>query len=128
MSLEKGDSITTDWISLKQDESYTISGIPIGTDYEITEEKPTDGSFLKKVLINDTEASLNVEKGSVNGTITTETADTVVRFQNNNKPTGNIAVTKKWEKTDGTPIIDLKQLPKSIYLQLQRKRERSRRY
>ena len=35
----------TDWISLKQDESYTISGIPIGTDYEITEkEKPTDGS------------------------------------------------------------------------------------
>ena len=121
MSLEKGDSITTDWISLKQGESYTISGIPIGTDYEITEEKPTDGSFLKKVLINDTEASLNVEKGSVNGTITTGTADTVVRFQNNNKPTGNIAVTKKWEKTDGTPIIDLKQLPKSIYLQLQRK-------
>ena len=79
MSLEKGDSITTDWISLKQGESYTISGIPIGTDYEITEEKPTDGSFLKKVLINDTEASLNVEKGSVNGTITTGTADTVVR-------------------------------------------------
>ena len=85
-------------------------------------------SFLKKVLINDTEASLNVEKGSVNGTITTGTADTVVRFQNNNKPTGNIAVTKKWEKTDGTPIIDLKQLPKQYLPAAAEKRERSRRY
>ena len=121
MSLEKGDSIMTDWISLKQDESYTISGIPIGTDYEITEEKPTDGSSLKKVLINDKEASFNAKKGSVNGTITTKTADPVVVFQNSNKPTGNIAVTKKWVKTDGTPITDLKQLPGSIYLQLQRK-------
>lgn len=111
----------TDWISLKQDESYTISGIPIGTDYEITEEKPTDGSSLKKVLINDKEASFNAKKGSVNGTITTKTADPVVVFQNSNKPTGNIAVTKKWVKTDGTPITDLKQLPGSIYLQLQRK-------
>ncbi|MEI3303671.1 MAG: hypothetical protein V8R94_08940 [Lachnospiraceae bacterium] len=35
-------------------------------------------------------------------------------FQNNNKPTGNIAVTKKWVKTDGTPITDLKQLPEYL--------------
>ena len=65
------------------------------------------------------------KKGSVNGTITAETDMTknpVVVFRNNNKPTGNIAVTKQWVK-DGTPITDLKQLPKSIYLQLQRKRE-----
>lgn len=120
MSLEKGDSITTTF-TLKEGKSHTISGIPIGTDYEIIEEKPTDGSSLKKVLVNDKEASLNVEKGSVNGTITTETADTVVRFQNNNKPTGSIVVTKKWVKTDDTEITDLSQLPKSVYLQLQRK-------
>ena len=30
-------------------------------------------------------------------------------------------MTKQWVKTDGTVITDLKQLPKSIYLQLQRK-------
>ena len=121
MSLEKGDSITTTF-TLKEGRFHKISGIPIGTDYEITEVKPTDGTTLKKVFINDKEASLNVEKGSVNGTITAETT-TVVEFQNNNKPTGNIVVTKQWVKTDVTPITDLKQLPKSIYLQLQRKQK-----
>ena len=50
MSLEKGDSITTE-IRLKQEKSHTITGIPIGTDYEIIEEKPTDGTSLKEVLI-----------------------------------------------------------------------------
>ena len=75
-----------------------------------------DGTHFK----DDT--SFKVEKGSVNGTITAETT-TVVEFQNNNKPTGNIVVTKQWVKTDGTPITDLKQLPKSIYLQLQRKQK-----
>ena len=44
-----------------------------------------------------------------------------MEFQNNNKPTGSIVVTKKWVKTDDTEITDLSQLPKSIYLQLQRK-------
>ena len=124
MSLEKGESITTTF-TLKEGNTHTISGIPIGTDYEIIEEKPTDGTSLKEVLINNEKASsFNAKKGSVNGTITAETDMTknpVVVFRNNNKPTGNIAVTKQWVKTDGTPITDLKQLPKSIYLQLQRK-------
>ena len=126
MSLEKGDSITTE-IPLKQGESYTITGIPIGTDYEITEVKPADGTTLKKVLISNDgtnfkdDTSFKVEKGSVNGTITADATNPVVEFQNNNKPTGNIDVTKEWKKTDGTEITDLNQLPKRIYLQLQRK-------
>ena len=127
MSLEKEDSITTT-CTLKQGESYSISGIPLGTDYEITEVELTDGSSLKKVLISNDgttfndDTSFNAEKGSVNGTITAKTAENpVVVFQNNNKPTGNIAVTKKWVKTNGTEIKDLEQLPGSIYLQLQRK-------
>ena len=126
MSLEKGDSITTE-IRLKQGQSHTIRGIPIGTDYEITEVKPTDGTTLKKVLISNDgtnfkdDTSFKVEKGSVNGTITADAKNPVVEFQNNNKPTGSIVVTKKWEKTDGTEITDLSQLPKCIYLQLQRK-------
>ena len=126
MSLEKGDSITTTF-TLKEGKSHTISGIPIGTDYEITEVKPTDGTTLKKVLISNDgtnfkdDTSFKVEKGSVNGTITADAKNPVVEFQNNNKPTGNIAVTKKWEKTDGTEITEQSQLPKRIYLQLQRK-------
>ena len=126
MSLEKGPFIM-ETFTLKAGKSHKISGIPIGTDYEITEVKPTDGSSLKKVLISNDgttfkdDTSFNVEKGSVNGTITAETADTVVRFQNDNKPTGSIVVTKKWEKTDSTEITDRSQLPASIYLQLQRK-------
>lgn len=120
MPLEKGESITTTF-TLKEGKSHTISGIPIGTDYEIIEEKPTDGTSLKEVLINNEKAaSFNAKKGSVKGTITAETT-TVVEFQNNNKPTGSIVVTKKWVKTDDTEITDLSQLPKSIYLQLQRK-------
>ena len=128
MSLEKGDSITTT-CTLKQGESYTISGIPLGTDYEITEVKPTDGTTLKKVLISNDgttfndDTSFKVEKGSVNGTITAEATNPVVEFQNNNKPTGNIAVTKKWVTTNDIEITDLKQLPNSIYLQLQRKQK-----
>lgn len=127
MSLEKGDSITTT-CTLKQGKSYTISGIPLGTDYEIT-EKPTDGTTLKKVLISNDgtnfkdDTSFKVEKGSVNGTITAEATNPVVEFQNNNKPTGNIAVTKKWVTTNDIEITDLKQLPNSIYLQLQRKQK-----
>ena len=116
---------------LKQGESYTISGIPIGTDYEITEVKPTDGSSLKKVLISNDgttfidDTSFNVEKGSVNGTITAKTAENpVVEFQNNNKPTGNIAVTKKWVTTNGTEITDLKQLPTQYLPAAAEKRER----
>jgi len=126
MSLEKGESITTTF-TLKEGKSHTISGIPIGTDYEITEVKPTDGTTLKKVLISNDgtnfkdDTSFKVEKGSVNGTITADAKSPVVEFQNNNKPTGNIAVTKKWEKTDGTEITEQSQLPKRIYLQLQRK-------
>ena len=126
MSLEKGDSITTT-VNLKKGKSHTITGIPIGTDYEITEVKPTDGTTLKKVLISNDgtnfkdDTSFKVEKGSVNGTITADAKNPVVEFQNNNKPTGNIAVTKKWEKTDGTEITEQSQLPKRIYLQLQRK-------
>ena len=126
MSLEKGESITTTF-NLKKGKSHTITGIPIGTDYEITEVKPTDGTTLKKVLISNDGAnfkddtSFKVEKGSVNGTITADATNPVVEFQNNNKPTGNIAVTKKWKKTDGTEITDRSQLPGSIYLQLQRK-------
>ena len=125
MSLEKGDSITTE-IRLKQGQSHTIKGIPIGTDYEITEVKLKDGTTLKKVLISNDgtnfkdDTSFKVEKGSVNGTITADAKNPVVEFQNNNKPTGSIVVTKKWEK-DGTEITDLSQLPKCIYLQLQRK-------
>ena len=99
--MEKGDSITTT-CTLKQGESYTISGIPLGTDYEITEVKPTDGTTLKKVLISNDgtsfkdDTSFKVEKGSVNGTITADATNPVVEFQNNNKPTGSIVVTKKW--------------------------------
>ena len=119
MSLEKGESITTTF-TLKEGNTHTISGIPIGTDYEIIEEKPTDGTSLKEVLINNEKASsFNAKKGSVNGTITAETDMTknpVVVFRNNNKPTGNIAVTKQWVKTDGTPITDLKQLPKRLFI------------
>ena len=126
MSLEKGESITTTF-TLKKGKSHKISGIPIGTDYEITEVKPTDGTTLKKVLISNDgtsfkdDTSFKVEKGSVNGTITADAKNPVAEFQNNNKPTGNIAVTKKWKNTDGTEITDRSQLPGSIYLQLQRK-------
>ena len=126
MSLEKGESITTTF-TLKKGKSHKISGIPIGTDYEITEVKPTDGTTLKKVLISNDgtsfkdDTSFKVEKGSVNGTITADATNPVVEFQNNNKPTGSIVVTKKWKNTDGTEITDRSQLPGSIYLQLQRK-------
>lgn len=99
MSLEKGESITTTF-TLKKGKSHKISGIPIGTDYEITEVKPTDGTTLKKVLISNDgtsfkdDTSFKVEKGSVNGTITADATNPVVEFQNNNKPTGSIVVTK----------------------------------
>ncbi|MFQ9032537.1 MAG: DUF5979 domain-containing protein [Waltera sp.] len=75
MSLEKGDSMTTE-SRLKQGQSHTIKGIPIGTDYEITEVKPKDGTSLKEVLINNEKASsFNAKKGSVNGTITANRYD-----------------------------------------------------
>ena len=57
-------------IFLKANESYTITGIPIGTSFTIEEITPTDGSTLASISLNEVpqEGGTTVLHGDINAT------------------------------------------------------------
>ena len=102
-------------ISLKAQENYTITGIPIGTFFTIKEITPTDGSTLDSILLN----GVQQEKGTtvLHGDINAKAKQAEVVFKNTKKPKVNLSVQKNWvtgENYTGT-------LPDKIYVQLQRR-------
>lgn len=101
-------------IFLKANESYTITGIPIGTFFTIEEITPTDGSTLKSIWLNEVrqEAGTTVLHGDIN---TTKPQAEVV-FENTKKPKVNLSVEKLWKTETYTGT-----LPDKIYVQLQRR-------
>ena len=100
-------------ISLAANESYTITGIPIGTFFTIEEITPTDGSTLESIWLNEVrqEAGTTVLHGDIN---TTKPQAEVV-FKNTKKPKVNLSVEKLWKTETYTGT-----LPDKIYVQLQR--------
>lgn len=101
-------------ISLAANESYTITGIPIGTFFTIEEITPTDGSTLESIWLNEVrqEAGTTVLHGDIN---TTKPQAEVV-FKNTKKPKVNLSVEKLWKTETYTGT-----LPDKIYVQLQRR-------
>lgn len=111
-------------ISLKANEDYTITGIPIGTFFTIEEITPTDGSTLDSILLKLNRAEVpqkvgtTVLQGYIKPANTTgEKSQAEVVFKNTKKPKVNLSVQKNWvtgENYTGT-------LPDKIYVQLQRR-------
>lgn len=101
------------------DGSCTITGIPIGTRFQVVETLPTDGSSsLQGVTCTDTNAQYNVVDNGVRGTVTSENPDVTATFTNTARQLMDIEVEKQWLDAKGSPLTD--NLPKAIWVKLQR--------
>ena len=109
LDLNNGTEITKTF-TLSKDGNKTITGIPVGTQYTVTETLPSDGSELLRIL----SGSETVDAAS--GTITKDTTDSYV-FENIKKPTVGVSVTKEWVK-DGQAMTAP---DASVTVKLQRK-------
>ena len=104
------------------DEYYgeiVIDKIPVGTRFVVSENAQT-GISLKKVYIEGGEGCTVAADGvNAYGTIAYENPATAT-FVNTARELIDITVKKEWKKQDGTTDIPQADLPKAIYLQLQR--------
>lgn len=114
-------------VKLRYGESYTITGIPIGTSYTV-EEITTDGSTLDSVVIEGADSDLAdfaQDTKVISGTVHTESASGVaasvtLTFKNTKKPTVNVSLEKYWVKEVDSSEPDK---PESIWVQLQRRKK-----
>ena len=98
------------------DGSWEITGIPIGTRFQVVEETPAVGS-LKSVQCDATDAKYDVDNG-VRGTVTSEAEQVTATFTNTAHQLMDITVEKKWLDADNKPLTD--NLPNAIWVKLQR--------
>ena len=92
-------------IFLKANESYTITGIPIGTFFTIEEITPTDGSTLDSIWLNEVpqEDGTTVLHGDINAT----KPEAVAVFKNTKKPKTSIQILKIKAGTSGENQVKL---------------------
>lgn len=101
------------------DGSWEITGIPIGTRFQVVEETPAVGSSsLQSVTCNAADAQFNVVDNGVRGTVTSETEPVTATFTNTAHQLMDITVEKKWLDADNKPLTD--NLPNAIWVKLQR--------
>lgn len=101
--------------------NWEITGIPIGTRFQVVEETPADGSSLQSVHCTATDAQYNVVDNGVRGTVTDdETKPVTATFTNTARQLMDITVEKKWLDADNKPLTD--NLPNAIWVKLQRHR------
>lgn len=98
-------------------DSWTITGIPVGTRFRVVETPPTDGS-LKSVTCDATDAKYDVDNG-VRGTVTSEAEQVTATFTNTAHQLMDIEVEKQWQDADDKPLTD--NLPDAIWVKLERR-------
>lgn len=108
-----GEKMTKD---LAVGESWTITGIPVGTRFRVVETPPTDGS-LKSVTCDATDAKYDVDNG-VRGTVTSDKTTVTAIFTNTAHQLMDIEVEKQWQDADGNKLTD--KLP-DIWVKLERR-------
>lgn len=99
------------------DGSWEITGIPIGTRFQVVEETPAVGS-LKSVQCDATDAKFDVDNG-VRGTVTSEAEQVTATFTNTAHQLMDIEVEKQWLDADNKPLTD--NLPDAIWVKLERR-------
>ena len=98
------------------DGSWEITGIPIGTRFQVVEETPAVGS-LKSVQCDATDAKYDVDNG-VRGTVTGDKPNVTATFTNTAHKLMDIEVEKQWKDADDRPLTD--KLP-DIWVKLERR-------
>lgn len=107
--------------------TYTITGIPAGTSYQIWEETPTDGSSLDSYTVTSSvegdeyKPTDTTEDGItyINGVIKAGNTDSaIVTFVNTKEPKLSITVEKNWNTVANTNI----KTPDSVKVRLQKKK------
>lgn len=98
--------------------NWEITGIPIGTRFQVVEETPADGSSLQSVHCTATDAQYNVVDNGVRGTVTDETTPVTATFTNTAHQLMDITVEKQWKDADDRPLTD--KLP-DIWVKLERR-------
>ena len=123
--LEEKSIERTVTIDMKQGNTGTITGIPVGTRYTIEEVTPEDDSRLQSVTVPDGCKSAHVISNNtmVEGVIV-ESKDPKVTaiFTNTKRKLINIEFDKLWKDANGSEIGTANQ-PDTIYIQLQRRLE-----
>lgn len=99
--------------------NWEITGIPIGTRFQVVEETPADGSSLQSVHCTATDAQYNVVDNGVRGTVTDdETKPVTATFTNTARQLMDITVEKQWKDAKDKPLTD--KLP-DIWVKLERR-------
>ena len=96
--------------------SWEITGIPIGTRFQVVETPAADSS-LKSVTCDATDAKYDVDNG-VRGTVTGE-AQVTATFTNTAHQLMDIEVEKQWQDAKGKPLTN-NQLA-TVWVKLQRR-------
>ena len=98
-----------------------IKGIPVGTRFVVSEDAHADTN-LQLVTITGGGSDCAVVDGiKVRGSVVADdTNAATATFVNTRRQLIDIEVTKQWKKQDGTTDIPNNELPKAIYLKLQR--------
>lgn len=109
-------------IDMKQGNTVTITGIPVGTRYTIEEETPLDGSRLQSVTFPKDCDSADVIDNMVEGVIKEEkTCPITAIFTNTTRKLINIEFDKLWKDANGKDDLSTAKRPGQIYIQLQRR-------
>ena len=117
IGLGSADSVQPMTITIPIGESREITGIPVGTRFQVVETPAADSS-LKSVICDATDAKYDVDNG-VRGTVTSETAPVTATFTNTAHQLMDIEVEKQWLDADNKPLTD--NLPNAIWVKLERR-------
>ena len=100
----------------------TITGIPLGTRFRVEETGRDDDSHLQGVTFTYCDDGAVIDNKQVHGTITAREDNqiTTVTFTNTKHELFDMTLTKQWRDADGKDLTT--NLPKQIYVQLQRQK------
>lgn len=111
-------------VTIKGTSSETISGIPVGTRFHIVETSATNNANVSGVTVSGNSDCKVVNGKAAIGSIVEDKA-AIATFTNTTRTLIDIDLTKQWVDADNKPLTGdkLDKLPRTIYVQLQRKTE-----
>ena len=104
IGLGSADSVQPMTITIPIGESREITGIPVGTRFQVVETPAADSS-LKSVTCTATDAKLDVDNG-VRGTVTSDTTPVTATFTNTAHQLMDIEVEKQWKDAKDKPLTN----------------------
>ena len=112
----------TQTVEIQGTNAKTITGIPLGTRFRVEETGQNDGSHLQGVTFTNCADGAVIDNKQVHGTITAREDGkiTTVTFTNTKHELFDMTLTKQWKDADGKDLTT--NLPKQIYVQLQRQK------